>query len=361
MNLYDIVKRKDALASFDPKFVLSTNIRLSNGLERCVLISPNGSLDLTNADHIHSLRTFPREIGWTVIPPSSGFSELSIRQIGRMGEAYPQADLNLIRLEAHDYPRQVTLNWPAWSGTKTGYDLQILNSGSSDAIISVGPLYSARKELVACLSGNGIEIGPGANPAVKRSESVSVKYVESMPIEKWFEVYAKNSADTASQDLWGSYEVASAQKLDSFDDNSLDFIFSSHVFEHLVNPIGVLINWYKKLSYKGVIAAVIPDCRYTFDLRQTPSSRDEWLDEFQSGMWDLDLKHYKRWCEFTEIRSNVQSLLRRNYSVHAHYYTPDSFLSLVKQVFKDEDLQEVLVLTSLNSKDFGVLLKKRSY
>ena len=284
MNLYDIVKRMDSQASFDPKSVLAKHLRFSNGIERCVLISPNASLNLMNADHIYSLRTFPKEIGWTFIPPSSGFSELSIRQIGRTGEVIPEAELCLIRLEAHDCTRQVTLNWPTWAGSKTGYDLQIVNNGCADAVISVGPLYTARKILVDCLSGNGIEIGRGSNPAVKRSESVFVKYVESMPVEKWFEVYAKKRADLASHDLWGSYEVASAQKLDSFDDNSLDFIFSSHVFEHLVNPVGVLTNWYKKLNDGGVIAAVIPDCRYTFDLRQTPTSQVEWDDEYDADI-----------------------------------------------------------------------------
>lgn len=41
-------------------------------------------------------------------------------------------------------------------------------------------------------------------------------------------------------------------------DSSQDYVFSSHVLEHLVDPIGAIIEWYRLVKNKGYIALVIP-------------------------------------------------------------------------------------------------------
>ena len=45
----------------------------------------------------------------------------------------------------------------------------------------------------------------------------------------------------------------------SVEDGSLGFIFSSHVFEHLANPLGHLEHWYAKLRHGGLIVGIVPD------------------------------------------------------------------------------------------------------
>jgi hypothetical protein len=52
------------------------------------------------------------------------------------------------------------------------------------------------------------------------------------------------------------------------------------VLEQLINPIQVIENWAQKLRPGGVIAGVVPDLRYTFDLRQPPSTVANWLSEY---------------------------------------------------------------------------------
>ena len=46
-------------------------------------------------------------------------------------------------------------------------------------------------------------------------------------------------------------------------DSTQSFIFSSHVFEHLVDPIAALIEWYRLVKNKGYVAIVIPNMSAT--------------------------------------------------------------------------------------------------
>jgi len=55
--------------------------------------------------------------------------------------------------------------------------------------------------------------------------------------------------------------IASADKLDMFDDNSVDLIYNSHVLEHFGrNKIeDVLKEWYRVLKVGGILRIAVPD------------------------------------------------------------------------------------------------------
>jgi len=50
-----------------------------------------------------------------------------------------------------------------------------------------------------------------------------------------------------------------------FRSNSLNYVASSHVFEHVANPIQAFAEWYRVLRPGGIIYMVVPDRRYTWD------------------------------------------------------------------------------------------------
>ena len=64
-------------------------------------------------------------------------------------------------------------------------------------------------------------------------------------------------------------------------DNSLDFIFGSHVFEHLANPIGHLKRWHAKLKPGVTLMHVIAMTRALGKLQTVKDVQPEvfrWTD-----------------------------------------------------------------------------------
>jgi SAM-dependent methyltransferase len=53
-----------------------------------------------------------------------------------------------------------------------------------------------------------------------------------------------------------------------FADSSLDFVVSSHVFEHLLDPIAGLWEWHRVIRPGGLIYMIVPHKFRTFDLER---------------------------------------------------------------------------------------------
>ena len=246
------------------------------------------------------------------------------------------------------------LNWPVVVCCGQ-FDLRLENTGREPALISVGPMFNPREKLIPLIRGVGVEVGPGTNPQILPSRDVEVRYVETMSAEEWAKIYAKQRPNDVTTSLWDNYVVASANELEIFDDGSLDFVFSNHVFEHLVNPIGVLGNWNRKLRAQGIVAGAIPDARFTFDLRQPLSTLEECIEEAKRGSFHFERSHYARWCKYTAPYNTPEDLIARRYAIHAKYYSPDTFLDLLRYC---TGWSNVAVQSTQNGKDFSFLLVK---
>jgi SAM-dependent methyltransferase len=249
----------------------------------------------------------------------------------------------------------VRFDWPLEAGIRPGLGLRLEVAGKAPAVLSIGRAFDPRARLLPLMRGVGVEVGPGANPQVRPAAGVDVHYIESASAEEWARRYRKQGGDDLGP-LWDRYRVDSAHELAGVADGSLDFIFSNHVFEHLVNPLGVLRNWVRKLRPGGLIAGATPDARFSFDLRQPLSGPPDFLRERDAGGFELCDRHYDRWCRYTAPYNQPDELRARGYSIHAHYYSPAAFTTLAgllpgafDQVFTD---------TSPNNKDFGFLLRK---
>jgi len=57
-----------------------------------------------------------------------------------------------------------------------------------------------------------------------------------------------------------------------FDDDSIDTIYSSHCFEHLIFLEATLVEWFKKLKVGGYIIIVVPH-QYLYEKKLSPPSR----------------------------------------------------------------------------------------
>lgn len=68
-----------------------------------------------------------------------------------------------------------------------------------------------------------------------------------------------------------------------FPDGSIDYVCSSHVLEHLPNPIAGLLEWHRVLRPGGLLYLVVPDRRHTFDISRDTTSAAHLKADFLAG------------------------------------------------------------------------------
>jgi SAM-dependent methyltransferase len=74
-------------------------------------------------------------------------------------------------------------------------------------------------------------------------------------------------------------------------DESYDFILSSHVFEHFIDPIKALLEWYRIIKKGGIIFMIIPHKERTFD-KPLPRTELNELIKRHEGLTDLKMETY---------------------------------------------------------------------
>lgn len=373
MNLYDLVRRGDRMVDMPSKGIEAIEPKLPGGTQRAIRMAPGSTLRLRAADEATCLRSFPSFPGWH--SHAAAGSTLSVWAEGADGTRH------LLYTDRSTGRQEVRLDWPV--PVPSQFDLCLAAEG--ECIVSIGPLFNAKAKLLPMLRGHGVEVGPGANPSVFADEGRSVRYVERMPMEQWAKTYAKRPLDAPAAGHWSHYVVDSAHRLAGFEDGSIDFVFSSHVLEHLVNPLQVLRNWWTKLAPGGVIAGVVPDARFTFDLRQPLTTRADLLAQVGppsddtagtslSGAFGRLARRlsrkpvrdpfettdamYERWCRYTSPENTPASLRQREYSIHVNYFSPESFRLLLDMFAAEASPAGLFIESVANGKDFGFLVAK---
>lgn len=354
MNLYDLVRRKDRHAVVTGE-VAAVEVRRPGGMMRAVAMTPGSELRIRAADGATCLAHFPSDPGWRV--DTEAAADLEVALIAGTGTTV----LAGVRAKA-GVATEVALAWPV--PAPRAFDLVLRAGGRSPLHVLVGPHMTPRTAILPLLRGRGVEVGPGLNPAVLPARGIEVSYVEKKHPRDWAATYAKRELTAAEMALWEHYVVDSARFLGGFAPGSLDFVFSSHVLEHLVDPIGTLARWWERLAPGGVLAGVVPDARFTFDWRQPLSSIEEARAQRSLVADEPTEAMYERWCRYTSPENTPASLRARDYSIHVSYLTPE----LMRQVVDDaiavataagQPGPEALYLQSVrNGKDFGFVLRK---
>lgn len=345
MNLYDLVKRADRTLECEGD-VTAAEVKRPGGGQRAVYLAEGASLRVRCAHEVTALRSLPQDPQWSAELEKGG--RLQVAMVSAAGASvlasYSGAGIHPVRIR-----------WPV--PVPTEYDLVLTMHGGGGQV-AVGPLFNPRVRLLPVLIGFGVEVGPGTNPAVRPEPGRQVRYVEKMSAEQWAATYGKASVGTDAAELWSHYVVDSAHRLDGFADESLGFVFSSHVIEHLVNPLQVFENWWRKLAPGGVIAGVVPDARYTFDLRQPLSTSADFLDQHRAGGFEPDEAMYERWCKYTAPYNTPRSLRERQYSIHVNYFSVEGFRLLIDLFAERYPVGGVFMESVPNGKDFGFLISK---
>lgn len=125
-------------------------------------------------------------------------------------------------------------------------------------------------------------------------------------------------------------------------DGEFDFVCSSHVLEHIANPIKALCEWKRVIREGGIIYCGVPDKRFTFDHRRQRTTLSHLIDDYQKDVDQSDTTHIQdladNWDERLDLCwDNRQQLLEHIHQnplsgIHHHVWTKDDVVELLKYV-----------------------------
>lgn len=138
----------------------------------------------------------------------------------------------------------------------------------------------------------------------------------------------------------GRQYVVEATDLKAISDKTYDFIISSHVLEHIANPLRAMTEWLRILKDDGSIILVLPHKEKTFDRCRPVTSLQHLIEDLEKNVGEDDLTHLSEVLELTDLDRdwgvlNVDDFKKRsernfeNRCLHHHVFKT----SLAVQIF----------------------------
>lgn len=184
------------------------------------------------------------------------------------------------------------------------------------------------------LAGQGIELGPEANPLVVTTNKVSIEYVDRLRPEETAKIYAIPLEHIVRPDYF-----AEADKLSIFGDGRFDFVIANHLLEHMVDPIGAIVEWLRVLKDNGTLFLTVPNYRCNeYDFSRKPVTIRHLIDDYRALHADRKTEHWKEFIELVEgINPGEPAFLERlnlfeniDFRIHMHVFDNQ----LVVDIFK---------------------------
>ncbi|MFK3664704.1 methyltransferase domain-containing protein [Ochrobactrum teleogrylli] len=253
-------------------------------------------------------------------------------------------------------------------------------------------LAAERRQKILSLfdpEGFGLEIGPSYDPFLPKSQGYRVETLDHADTENIRKKYANNASKIEDID----YVTDGGSILDLIGKKGrYDFIYASHVIEHVSDFIRFIADCEALLSDNGTLVLVVPDKRFCFDALRALSTTGDLLQAFHERrkrhtpgqVFDFESSYVKKngttiWVDTTlnnmEIANSVTDSLiqyeraRTNehyIDIHAWCFTPASFRLLVASLrsmnFFRSGIEEII--TNDNNPvyrfEFYVSLRKNS-
>lgn len=109
------------------------------------------------------------------------------------------------------------------------------------------------------------------------------------PIPGISPIYFDRFATYASEPTFADY-YGDACEL-PLHESSVRFVASSHVLEHVANPLAALAEWFRVVRHGGIIYMVVPDRRYTFDHSRPLTKPAHMLSDHRNRVTQSDGTH----------------------------------------------------------------------
>jgi SAM-dependent methyltransferase len=184
------------------------------------------------------------------------------------------------------------------------------------------------------LTGQGVEVGAGDRP---------------FPLPQHARVsYGDIRGTAAIQEYFKTADVRSDSAIDGqtfarIANDSLDFVISAHVIEHLRDPIASIVNAMRVLRPAGIHILVVPDMRFTFDRERPETTVEHALLDYGDGGESTCRQAYEEHLRYVhpvltnqhhgeaEIKWQAEDGARRwrELDVHFHAWTRAGFERLL--------------------------------
>lgn len=352
MNLFYLLTNQSARlrseGSLEPRTAVVQGRRW-----RGVQLEPGASIAVVQASRCQPFRARPSAVGWYASAPH-GAAEIEV-VFQDSGSGKPIGASATMKLDAN--AQAIRLPWPL-EPIGDDFDLVVRAPASSGGAAFVAVHYPLdRKPLLALCKGRGVELGPGPRPQVFPSDDVDVSYVEQTHPDDWGRLYGGSAEVSFDPNLASRFVVGNADAIPA-EPGSLDFIFSSHVFEHLANPLGHLELWSRLLKPGGRVAMIVPDYIGSKDFLMDQTSIEELETEYADGGFALSDAHYEAYGKARGNAALAADLKAKNASIHVHYYTHSNMARVCEWAVERLGYSAFSIVHVDNHKDFHVVLTK---
>lgn len=298
-----------------------------------------------------------RFLPFSRLATSAGWFGVSEAGAGSFRVSYERPDSRPAVLDVRlgEVPGEVFLPLPRHSEHEPDGAVLSLRAERTECYLLVNEEMD-RSQLIAKCLGRGVELGPGHQPQIHPSPKVDVRYVEQKSVQDWISTYGGGEIKIDPA-LWDRYTIGSAREIPA-EAESLDFIFSSHVFEHLINPLQCLEHWSSKLRTGGVVACVVPDAMGCKDYVFRLSNPAVWEAEYAQAIQDVGRDHYVRYASGRGMMSRVDTMIDSKFSIHVHFYSRENIIFLAEACVERGWFKSYELDFRPNNKDFHLLLRK---
>jgi len=210
------------------------------------------------------------------------------------------------------------------------------------------------------LKGTGLEIGALHNPLAV-PPGVTVRYVDRLSTAELRRQYP----ELAGKDLVDVAIVDDGERLTSVGDATQDFVIACQVLEHCQSPLATIEQWTRVLRPGGILFVTLPDKRFSFDVDRPVTTVEHVLRDYRDGPAWSRQQHFEEWVALVEKvppprrATRTNELIREDYSIHFHVWTPAAMLALVgaaQELFGNLEL-ELFLKTAYDVEKVIVLRK----
>lgn len=132
-------------------------------------------------------------------------------------------------------------------------------------------------------SDRGVEIGAFDRPILKRPEW-NVLYADVYSTERLLELARNNPRRHVDRVVEVDLPLGEQTLAKAMAGRGIDFVFGSHVFEHIPNLLGFLRDVAVELNDGGRVIGAFPDRRYTFDIDRPRTTLGQLVDRDRQNL-----------------------------------------------------------------------------
>ena len=164
--------------------------------------------------------------------------------------------------------------------------------------------------------------------------------------------------------------IDNGEYLSTIRDISQDFVIANHFFEHCQDPIGALETFTRVLRPGGTLYMAVPDMRSSFDRDRALTPLSHFVVDYDQGPQASRAEHFREWVTLVEphfgryyssdndIATRVSELMKQDYSIHFHTFTPESMHALLAYCADVQHLPITLVFGAAFDDEMIFILRK---